>query len=869
MTALLFAVVLAADTSNPTNSFFRKDESASVTFSVSKIQVGETLSLESSIYDEQDKKLADLPALSVKGDAGGKWTGTLPLPTDRYGFYRLRAKCGGATLPKVGSRQTGCITYAVVFDPDRRKTYPDDWTFYGLCGTGPDVARWFGTAFHFAGATPLSEERVRSMRAKGREPRVLRGTISCGKQSNLAEFLPKEGVDFCASNGIRSVALWNYVKSSEGERWYRLALTGLVRAAKRQVPGRRVYEITGEPDMTAPDPESVVALLRVAYDVVSKEDPEGEICGPMVSSFSAVQYHRRLFELGLADCITAFGIHQYMPIPPEPSGILSKIRELRKMVRDRKGRDLPMYGGEGGFNVKSTIQDDLLQMNGIVRAQLIMLGEGMGMSLVFYPTDYGADGFVSRDGDYGLTSNLELETRRFGPNRVSPRPAAAALAAATRFTEGHRATGCLEGCFGDTTLGYSYATADDECVIVAWDWGGSGATAEINVGRGEIVVADHMGNERTVKTRDGVLTLKLSESPQYVVDPAPALWGWRGTEAARMQALARERAAAREAAREVALKSFAPCVAGDGAPAVAGVVENRRQEPTDVVFETRVRGRPDARESVKARLAPGETRRLVVPLSRFVPGSFETMKVETSVSTSTGYSESLSADENFCIAPRVAVGNGEGAAGVFGNWKNPRYEAAPGGTADCSLKLAVAWNEKFLMFDAVVEDDDYSPSIPGWFSWNGDAIQLGLAKDVLLKSTANMLTDLYSEAFTETTFALTQDGPQAYRTKSFEPKRLPQGSNPKDTKGQIDLAECPLDVKVERKAGGGASVRYRIAVPWAYMNRSTPPETGESTRFALWVCDRDAGDRIVGHAVKLFNLKPNAPKQFGRVVFAP
>ena len=47
MTALLLAVVLAADTSNPTNSFFRRCEAASITFSVSKIHAGETLSLES------------------------------------------------------------------------------------------------------------------------------------------------------------------------------------------------------------------------------------------------------------------------------------------------------------------------------------------------------------------------------------------------------------------------------------------------------------------------------------------------------------------------------------------------------------------------------------------------------------------------------------------------------------------------------------------------------------------------------------------------------------------------------------------------------------------------------------------------------
>ena len=862
---MMLAVVLTADTSNPTNSFFRKGETAEAIFCATGVPEGRRLSLKAAVYDEYDRKVADLPELGVTGGKDGKWTGALPLPTKRYGFYRLRAECDGAKLPKVGSRQAGCITYAVVFDPDRRKKYPDDWTFYGFCGTGPDIDRWMGVTHYFGGATPLSEKEIAKARARGVSRTPHRGTISIGNNNNLLKFMPQEGRDFCASNGIRSVNLWNYVGSAEGERWYRLALSNLVRAAKEQVKGRRVYEITGEPDMTAPDPDVVVKLSRVAHDVISKEDPEGEICGAMVSSFSAMQYHRRLFELGLADCITAFGIHQYMPIPAEPSGILRKIRELRKMVRERKGRDLPMYGGEGGFNIKSTIQNDLLQMNGVVRAQLLMLGEGMGMSCIFYPADYGGDRNTSKDGDYGLTSNLELDVRRFGTRKVSPRPVAAALAAATRFTEGHRATGCLEGCFGDTALGYSYATSDDECVIAVWDWGGEESTAELNIGRDEIVVADHMGNERTMKTKGGVLALRLGVAPQYVLDPAPALWGRRGTEAAKMQALAREREAAREAAREVALKSFAPAVGVDGALAVAGEVENRRKEPTDVVFETRVRGVPEARGRVAARLAPGETRKMCVPLPAFKPAPFARMKVEVAASSASGYEEAASATENFLVARRVAEGT---AADAFAGWTDPRHETVAGGDADCSLKLAVAWSSKFLMFDAVVDDDDYSPSFPGWFSWNGDALQLGLAKDVLLKSTENTLTDLYMEAFTETTLALTSDGPQAYRTKSFEPKRLPMGSNPKDAKGLLSQAECPLEVKVDRRPGGGATVRYRYAVPWAYLNLAAAPGAGGSVRFALWACDRDAGDKLCRHAVKLFDLRPNAPKQFGRILLA-
>lgn len=224
-TALLLAVVFSADTSNPTNSFFRRGEAATVTFAVSGIPSGETFKLESAIYDEHDRKLADMPALDVAGGSDGKWTGSLPLPTERYGYYRLRAKCGGTELPKVGTRPPGCITYAVVFDPDKRKRYPDDWTFYGLMGGALDVDRWLGTTFHFASATPLSKAQIAKKKSRGESTALTPGTISAGNHENLAKFMPPEGRAFCASNGIRSVNLWNYLKSPGG--WtvrYRMAI---------------------------------------------------------------------------------------------------------------------------------------------------------------------------------------------------------------------------------------------------------------------------------------------------------------------------------------------------------------------------------------------------------------------------------------------------------------------------------------------------------------------------------------------------------------------------------------------------------------------------------------------------------------------
>ena len=864
LTLLLAAVTLTADTSNPVNSFFSKDEKATVTYSVKGLEPGAKTKLTAQIFDELEKQVVELPALEVTADAKGEWTGSAALPTARYGFYRLKAQCGAARLPKVGSRRPDCITFAVVYDPGKRKQYPVEETFYGTCGGGPDVYKWFGTTFAYGGSQPLDPARyARHLKNGGTVP-TERGTIIAESADRLAEFLPQEGKDYFKKVGAKGLALYKLLDTEEGRKWYRQALQEMAKAAREQIKGRRIYEVTSEPDLALPGPEMVVKQTKFASEILHEADPEGLVFGPTLSSFNKGTFFRQLCELGIFRYLDAFGIHPYGAFPPEPNGQLTRIRELRRLVREQKGRDILMGGTEGGYCVPSTTATDLAQALGMTRLQLILLGEGFDFNCMFYPTDFGNDGFTTREGDYGITSNLELETRRFGPNKASPRPAAAMISAATRFTEGHRSTGCLEGIFGETTLGYSYATKDDSCVIALWDWGNTGAVAELNVGCDEIEVADEWGNERRVRTKKGVLTLKLTERPQYVIEPRPALWGRKGTEAKRLQAEAEKKAAAREAARELALQAFEPTVLADGTLGVAGTVENRQPRDLQVTFETRVRGIVEARGAVTETLKPREVRRIVVPLGGFSPDPFRTYKVETCAKTASGYLERLSADENFLVAEKVPAGT---AASAFANWKNPHYRETPAGLTNTTLRLAIGWNERYLYFDALVEDDSFAPTMPGWFSWNGDAIQLGLAKGVLLKSTENTQTDLKAEAHTETTFALTADGPQAYRTRTYDYKELPSGTSQKDLRGLVSPKECPFEVTTE-KIPSGTRIRYRIAVPWRFMEiRGEPPHAGESCRFALYVCDRDPGMRSMEHTNRLFELQAGAPKRFGRIVF--
>lgn len=853
---ILLAVSLVGETTNPTNSLFARGERAEVVFTVRDIPVGQTLELKSWLVDETDRRVGDLPTLRVSPDGKGEWTGRIVLPTERFGFYRLVADCAGAQLPKVGTRRAGCLTYAVVADPEKRKAYSEEESFYGFCGSGNvvDLNRWFGAWHQFGAASPLGPDRLEKLRKRGETPPPRRwGTIDVGIYKNHLEcFMTDAGRAYAERHGVKSNRTWGFFDDEEGVRHFKEGVANLVRAAREQVKGRRLYEVTSEPDLTAPDLALIVKQTKAAYEVIAAADPEGEVIAPVLSSFSKVVQHKKLFDLGLADWITAFGIHQYTAFPAEDNDILSRIRTVRAMIREKRGRDLPMYATEGGYCVPGTVETEIAQMNGLVRLQLILIGEGFSMSLMYYPFDCSRPTPATKDGAYGFMSNLDMGNRRYRPQHVSPRPVAPALCMASFFTNGHRATGCLEGCFGETSLGYSYADRDDACVIALWDWG-KGSVAEIPVGRDEIVVADIMGNGRTVKTDKGVLRLELGPRVQYVLDPDPQLWGLKGAEAARMQDVAAKRAAEREARREISLVSVLPKIGSTGHFAVRGEIQNRLNEPVKVRFEARAVGKPGTGNRKDETLGPRETKVVESYLrGDFAPGPFERVTVETAATAPSGYIEMKSADLNFFGMPAVRAGMEEDP---FAHWKSPKYAEVPGSDTNLAARIAAARTDRHLLMDVLVEDDDFVVAPSGELNWNGDAIQVGLAKSVLEKTSANLLTDLYDQAVTLTTFALTEKGSEARRTHTFDAKRVPIGP--------VSREDLFFDITKEKVEGGRVRLHYRLAFPWRTMDLSAAPKRCESIRFAVAFCDRDGAEKRITHRLKLFEYHNAAPKGFG------
>ncbi len=76
----------------------------------------------------------------------------------------------------------------------------------------------------------------------------------------------------------------------------------------------------------------------------------------------------------------------------------------------------------------------------VARTHLILLGEGADMTYVFYLAD-----MPETAPGYGIFFELDHPDGAYGPTRISPKPAALAVAAMTRIIDGTDTLGPLKG----------------------------------------------------------------------------------------------------------------------------------------------------------------------------------------------------------------------------------------------------------------------------------------------------------------------------------------------------------------------------------------------------------------------------------------
>jgi hypothetical protein len=241
----------------------------------------------------------------------------------------------------------------------------------------------------------------------------------------------------------------------------------------------------------------------------------------------------RLAPLGFAKYLDAVSCHGYYTLaassskPPESADLPGQIQGLRKAMASVLPTGTKLFVTETGISYPDGSQysanyptTEVLteHAEAVVRTHLIMLGEGVDTSFLFYSADF------AQQVGFGMYFNLSMANNNFNSPNIAPKPVALAVAATTRLVDGSRSLGALNN-LPSGAYGYSFLLADKAHVMTAlWAHNGSfdaSISYQLQLDSpgtsGTAVVFDPMGNPKSVQYTNGTLQLTLSEMPIYVM----------------------------------------------------------------------------------------------------------------------------------------------------------------------------------------------------------------------------------------------------------------------------------------------------------------------------------------------------------------
>jgi hypothetical protein len=320
------------------------------------------------------------------------------------------------------------------------------------------------------------------------------------------------------------------------------------------------YQVTWEPDADGGLPwrdtdANFVAMYKAVWEGIHQTDPHAVVMGLTYSSVQGnVTWMRKLGPLGIGRYMDGMTIHGYYDIgttpshPPErvadtgnqgtvPGALPAAMRALRHEMHLYLKPGAPLFVTETGISYdigqaygKNYPDANVLYAQAAVtaRTHLILLGEGADMTYVFYLAD-----MPDAAPGYGIFFELDHPKGAYGPTRISPKPAALAVAAMTRVIDGTDTLGPLK----DLPRGvYAYAfrrLGGGKIVTALWTHDNDKWNAKIGFDAsrsvdyrlrvdapgtsGEVTAFDMMGNATSVPYRDGIASVKLSAAPVYVV----------------------------------------------------------------------------------------------------------------------------------------------------------------------------------------------------------------------------------------------------------------------------------------------------------------------------------------------------------------
>lgn len=384
------------------------------------------------------------------------------------------------------------------------------------------------------------------------------------KPGDLMRLIQLDGIPGWASP--TGVATHSYAPKSLADYQDYMGRVGLEsdRIRKQYFPAQSAnyYQVTWEPDYSGGLPwldtdANLVAMYRATWQGIHGTDPSAVVMGVTNAMVREnTRWLNRLVPQGLGPYLDGVTVHGYYDAGTSPShpperlvgdsdaavaanALPASMRELRHAVASQIKRGAKLFVTETGisYDLGTTYSPayptpNVLYGHGAVvaRTHLILLGEGADVSFVFYASDTPDS---AGQAGYGLFFDLENARGGYGPARISPKPAAMAVAAMTRLLDGTNTLGPLSELPAGA-YGYAFQRLNGGKVVTAL-WAHSNASWNAAAGfsttygipyslqvdapgtSGQVAVLDMMGNAMSVPYANGAVNLQLTGTPLYVV----------------------------------------------------------------------------------------------------------------------------------------------------------------------------------------------------------------------------------------------------------------------------------------------------------------------------------------------------------------
>ena len=876
---------------------------------------------EVEIRDYDDAMVARRPVALEAGKTAYK----IDFQTATPGYYEVRAYGTGpqgrretlSCLKTTGTMPPGLGTFAVV-----PATLGENLA--AMKAAGPDTFWGFDERADAFGLMPLMRLSWRLPYRRWSVERDGKPDRSSGLAPWAREEIAKTPPDAAWQPGIVAfspnidVPAWAKTPGdgAPGFQWddYLAFLRDAVRVAVKIHPDQqpRIYDGSWEIFLNSPEHpsrkpiytvEMVTELYRRSAAVIKQEDPAAWLIGPCDGYLHPVSqdWFHKLFQAGFLKYVDGISMHSYSEPPPEQADIPNALAMFRSEIRKYKGRDLPLFSTEAGFESRVGSVDRLRDhARWEVRYAMILKGEGVRLHLAFYQFDFGI-GTTNRAETWGFCFNLDPKMS-FGPKEIAPKPAVPAYAVCAKMLFTARPVQNLRW-WGKDVWGYVFEDQGEPLLAVWHPYRRQPCRVPVgDVAR--VTVTSIMGHQSVVPAKDGFATVEIGPDPVYITGAAKELYltdqiaatvvypgqsrtldlklpgaiqavkSWGGVTAVPagaglrvtvpgnlppspvpLQLTCRDpQGQAKTVVKwltidpPLELQGVQP-VQKDGVLGAGVTLANHADHaaPVRVLVRTEKSSEP---VEAKAVLRGGETRELFLPV-QVARQAAATDAMDVNVRIEAGAGRVLERQDRFFFL--CALRHPDVPDPVFSNQVHLEGPGASGKPDQADLRFT--WNEQALTVTVVSHDDVFRQRQTDGTIWMEDGVQLAVDTDPNSEYPYDPYAGRLSKKLTEICAARTPRGNLVWRHTTYSRDELPVG----DVTGQGIRFDWNRDEP-------GKTTTYVLHIPWAQLGLDKV-RPGQVLGLALLINDAD-GDGQARRYLSLFDGIANAKnfRLYGRLV---